>query len=271
MKGVFYVYLFLGLFISIACSKFNKLVKSADSNKKLEAAINFYEKKDYYKAATLLDEIVPLLKGKQEGETAQYYQAMTYYADKQYIMSGYHFKEFYEAYPRSDKAEQCYFLYAKSLYQDSPQYNLDQQNTNAALTGIQAFANKFPESKFMPEANKISEELNKKIEYKDYQNTKLYYKIRNYKSAVVSLGNFLSKYPSSVYHEEIMYLKFKSQFDLARKSVDGKKKKDRYIDAMEFYLDFVDKHPNSKLKKDAENHYIQCEKEVKKIDSTNKI
>ena len=47
---------------------------------------------------------------------------------------------------------------------------------------------------------------------------------------------------------------------------EGKKKKDRYLDAMEFYLEFIDKYPNSKLKSDAESYYALCMKEVKKID-----
>lgn len=260
------ILLFLLLCFLGSCSKFNKLVKSSDVNKKLEAAIEFYNKKDYYKAAILLDEITPLLKGKEEGETAQYYQAYTYYDDKQYIMSGYYFKEFYEAYPRSDKAEQCYFMYAKSLYQDSPQYNLDQENTIGALKGLQSFANKFPESKYMEEANKITEELNKKLEFKDYNNSKLYYKIRNYKSAVISLENFLEKYPESNFHEEMMYLKFKSQYDLAGKSVEGKIKTDRYLDAIQYYLEFVDKHPKSKYIKTAESAYATSKAEVSKID-----
>lgn len=252
--------------VAFSCSKFNKLVKSTDINKKLEAGIEFYKKKDYYKAAILLDEVVPLLKGKEEGEKAQYYQAMTYYDDKQYVMSGYYFKEFYDAYPRSDKAEQCYFLYAKSMYNDSPQYNLDQESTTSALVGMQAFANRFPESKYMEEANKITQEINIKLELKDYENTKLYYKIRNYKSAVIALGNFMEKYPESQYFEEMMYLKFVSQYDLAKRSVEGKKKKDRYIDAMGYYLEFLDKYPNSKLKNDAEWRYALCMKEVKKLD-----
>lgn len=267
MRFIKIIILFIILAGLASCSKFNKLVKSTDTTKKLEAAIAFYKKKDYYKAATLLDEIVPMLKGKEEGETAQYYQAFTYYDDKQYVMSGYYFKEFYDEYKRSDKAEQCYFMYAKSLYNESPQYNLDQESTTAAINGLQAFANRYPTSTYMPEANKISEELNKKLELKDYENTKLYYKIRNYKSAVISLSNFLGKYPQSIYHEEMMYLKIKAQHDLARKSIEGKKKKDRYLDAMEFYLEFIDKHPNSKLRKDAEALYVTCEREVKKIDS----
>ena len=258
----------LALFVTFvaSCSKFNKLVKSTDINKKMEAGIEFYHKKDYYKAATLLDEVVPLLKGKEEGEKAQYYQALTYYDDKQYVMSGYYFKEFYEAYPRSDKAEQCYFMYAKSMYNDSPQYNLDQESTTGALVGLQAFANRFPESKYMEEANKLTQEINTKLELKDYENTKLYYKIRNYKSAVIALGNFMEKYPESHYNEELKYLKFKAQYDLAKRSIEGKKKKDRYLDAMEFYLEFIDKYPNSKLKNDAESYYVLCMKEVKKLD-----
>jgi outer membrane protein assembly factor BamD len=258
------IFLFVASLFLSACTKFNKLTKSSDVDAKLKASVAYYEKKDYYKAATLLDEIVPMLKGREEGEKAQYYQALTYYADKQYVMSGYYFKEFYETYLRSEKAEECYFMYGKSLSNDSPDFNLDQESTTGALTALQNFANRYPSSKFMPEANKITDELNKKLEYKDYQNTKLFYKIRNYKSAVISFENFIAKYPESKYNEEAMFLKFNAQYDLAVRSVEGKKKKDRYIDAMEFYLEFIDKHPNSKYKKQAEQLYANCQKEINK-------
>jgi outer membrane protein assembly factor BamD len=231
------------------------------------AGIEYYKKKDYYKASVLLDEVVPLLKGKEDGETAQYYQAYTYYDDKQFIMSGYYFKEFFDNYPRSDKAEECNFMYAKSLYRDSPHYNLDQESTNNALQALQGFTALYPQSKYIVEANKIADELNKKLEYKAYENTKLYYKIRNYKSAVISFENFLAKYPESPHHEEIMYLKFNAQYDLAKRSIEGSKKKDRYMDAMEYFHEFIDKYPTSKYRKDAEQYYSICESQVKKYNS----
>ncbi len=256
-----FLLLFLWIFLlATSCSKFSKIQKSDSVSKKLEAGIAYYNKKDYYKAATLLDEIVPLLKGKQEAEDAQYYQAMTYFQDKQYVMSAYYFKDFNETYPRSARAEECAFLHAKSLYFDSPRHDLDQTTTLEALTALQSFANRYPSSTFLQEVNTLSDELNEKIEFKDYENAKLFYNIKNYKAAVVTFNNFLDKYPESEYGEEIAYLRIQSQFQLAKQSVEGIKKKNRYLDTIEYYHNFIDRYPNTKFKKPAEVIYDLCNK-----------
>jgi outer membrane protein assembly factor BamD len=263
MHHLFYSVLMLMLLTS--CSKFNKLQKSTDLTLKANAGIEYYKKKDYYKASVLLDEVVPLLKGKGEAEEAQYYQAYTYYADKQYIMSSYYFKDFTETYPRSIHAEECAFLHAKSLYKDSPRHDLDQTNTIEAVKSFQIFANRYPKSTYLEEANKCTDELNKKLEVKAFENAKLFYKISNYKSAVVAFSNFLEKYPDSENSEEIAFLKIDAQYYLARNSVEGPKKKSRFQEAIEFYHEFIDKYPSSKYKRSAENIYDQCNLNITRL------
>lgn len=260
---------FILLFIVVlsSCGKFSKIQKSEDLTMKLEAAIKYHEKEDYYKANVLFEEIVPLLKGKQEAEKAQFFQAMNYYKDKQFILSAYHFKDFYETYPRSEYAEEAMFLNTKSLYKDSPVYELDQTSTFEALQALQSFVNAYPKSKFLDEANTMTDVLNKKLEYKAYSNAKIYHKIGNYKSAVVALENFLDQYPESEYGDEVAYLKVDSQFQLAKLSVDGPKKKDRFYDTIEYYHNFVDKFPNSKYKRAAEDIYDSASKEIAKFNS----
>lgn len=263
-KGAVILFALLCLLLG-ACSDFNKLQKSDNVQLKVKRGIEYYKKKDYYKASVLLDEVVPLLKGREEAEDAQYYQAFTYFDDKQYVMSAYYFKEFGETYPRSERAEECGFMQAKSLYMDSPRYDLDQTNTFDALQVFQKFANKYPQSRFIEEANKLTDELNKKIEHKDYDNAKLFHKIKNYKSAVVTFSNFLEKYPDSEYSEEIAYLKIDAQYNLAKQSIEGVKQKNRFVEAIEFYHDFIDKYPSSRYKRVAENIYDYCTRQVSKI------
>ena len=254
----FYLLLSLILILTASCSEFSKIQKSDSITQKLEAGIKYYKSKDYYKAATLLDEVVPLLKGKAEAEDAQYYQAMTYYDDKQYVMSAYYFKDFFETYPRSARAEECSFLHAKSLYKDSPRHDLDQTVTEEAIQAFQSFLTRYPQSTFLDEVNKLTDELNKKIEFKEYENAKLFFNIKNYKSAVVVFNNFLDKYPESEYGDEIAYNRIMAQFHLAKFSVEGLKKKNRFLDTIEFYQSFIDKYPNSRYKKAAESIYDIC-------------
>ncbi|HEX8547334.1 MAG TPA: outer membrane protein assembly factor BamD [Cytophagaceae bacterium] len=266
-KSLYIIFLALQLLVISSCSKFSKLQKSDDINAKLAAAIKYYEDEDYYKANVLFEEIVPLLKGRQEAEKAQYYQAYNYYKDKQYILSAYHFKDFIETYPRSEYTEECSFLHAKSLYNDSPVFELDQTNTDAALVALQRFTNNYPKSTYLEEANRITDELNKKIELKTYENAKVFHKIGNHKSAVVTLTSFQEKYPESVYGEEVAYLKLDAQFRLAILSVEGAKKKERYYDAIEFYHNFIDKYPESKYKRVGQTIYDQCLKQIAKYNS----
>lgn len=254
-----------------SCSEYQKIQKSGDQNEKLNAAFKYYDKKDYYKATTLFDEIIPLVTGKLEGEKALFYYAYTYFHQKQYIMAAYYFRDFYETYPRSQYAEESMFMYAKSLYKDSPEFNLDQTNTYDALTAVQRFANKYPKSSYMDEANSIADELNTKLERKAYETSRLYYKLSeynsaNYRAAVLNFNNFLMRYPASKYSEEIAFLKVDAQYNLARNS-ESNKQRERYFDAIEFYHNFIDKYPTSKFKDKAEDIYDDCIKKIEQIKS----
>ncbi len=256
--------LFAGLITATGCSKFSKLQKSGDLDAKLKAAIEYYENKDYYKAGTLLEEILPLVRGRAEAEKATFYLAYTHFKQKEYIMSSYYFKEFYQTYPRSEQTEEATFMHAKSMYMDSPQYNLDQTSTEGAVKYLQEYANKYPTGKYMEETNTLLDELGAKLKRKYYENSKLYFKTHNYKSAVMAVKGFIDAYPDSEYTEEMYFVRFESQYFLSKNSVE-QKQLERYYEAIEFYHNFVDKYPSSKYVKEAEEFYEVCQVKVKDL------
>ena len=53
-RPALFVLLFSALLLG-SCSGYQKLLKSTDVNKKYEAAIQYYEKGDFFKAGTLLE------------------------------------------------------------------------------------------------------------------------------------------------------------------------------------------------------------------------
>lgn len=266
MNKFYILFLFVCLAAGTGCSKFSKLQKSGDLDTKLKAAIEYYEKEDYYKAGTLLEEILPLVRGRAEAEKATFYLAYTHFKQKEYIMSSYYFKEFYQTYPRSEQAEEATFMHAKSMYMDSPQYNLDQTNTEGAVKYLQEYANKYPTGKFMEETNKLLDELGAKLRLKSYENSKLYFKTHNYKSAVVAVKSFIDTYPDSEFTEEMYFVRFESQYFLAKNSIEHKQL-ERYYEAIDFYHNFVDKYPNSKYIKEAEVMYEDCQLKIKELSS----
>jgi outer membrane protein assembly factor BamD len=248
-----------------SCSEFSRLQKRGDITAKLEGGIKFYNKKDYYKSSVLLEEIAPLLKGRPEAEKALYYLAYDYYQQEQFPMASFYFKELYSTYNRSEYHEEAMFMQAKSLYREAPNYNLDQTSTYDCLKAIQSFINRYPNSKYMTECNAIMDQLSVQLERKEYEHSKLYHKVHNYKSAVVTLTNFLEQYPNSNYNEEISLMRVESQYQLAKNSIQGKVQVERYYDAIGFYRSFAEKFPNSKYLPEAKKYSDLSEEALAEI------
>ena len=252
-----------------SCGKFEKFRKSADLPTKYKAAVNYYKKKDFAKAGILFDEIMPLMKGDSTQELATFYQAYCDFNLGSYTLASSHFKKFAEVFSRSEFAEEAIYMSAFSLYKDSPNFNLDQTGTLAAINEIQSYLNNYPETKFKDDCTNIIKELRKKLEKKAYEKAKLYYKtspfnIASLKSSVIEITNFQRDFPDSDYSEEMAYMKVLAQYDLAKSTIESKQK-ERFTEASKFYLDLIDKYPQSAYLKEGEKMYEFSNKEVDRI------
>lgn len=244
----------LTILVFASCTKFAKYQKSTNIEYKYKGALEFYKQKSYYKSGTLLEELLPLMKGQNEAENALYTFAYTQYYQKFYVLSAYWFKRFYDTYPRSQHAEEAYFMHCKSKYEDSPAYSLDQTTTIEAKDGVQQFLEVFPNSKYIEDCNTMVDKLNYKLEYKAYNLAKQLYRMKDYRACVLAFDNLAKDFPSSKFIEELMYLKIQSQYEYATQSMESKRK-ERFKSALEHYYAFIDKFPESKFVKEAEIIY----------------
>src|ERR1700761_1047101 len=212
------------LFIALAgCkSKYEKLRASNDNAKKYREAIKYYNKKDYGRALELFEDLTQHYRGQAEAEELFYYYAYTNYKLKDYTSARYHFKVFADTYPNSTRTEECRFMSAYCYYLDSPNFSLDQENTQKAIDALQLFINLYPKSDRSTEASKLIQTLRDKLEEKSYANSKLYLTIGDYQSAVIAFGNSLRDYPDIKYAEEMEYLTVKAQYLYAKNSFEIK-------------------------------------------------
>ncbi len=244
--------------------KFRKIQKNGDWKVKYEAALKYYEEKDYYRSGLLFEEILPIIRGTEEAELANFYYAYTYFYQGQYILSAHHFKTFSQVYGRSSYVLEANYQYANSLYMQSPTSSLDQTTTYEALTALQQFLNKYPYSEYAEKADKQIDELQIKLERKAYENAKLYFKLKRYKASIVAFDNFQFDYPDSKYREEIAFLSIQTIYDLAKISIVSKQE-ERFRSTIEKYEKFVDKYPSSKYLKDAEKFYEESIEELRRF------
>lgn len=239
-------------------SKYEKLKASNDNAKKYQAALAYYNKKDYSKALDLFETLVQRYRGQAQAEDLYYYYAYANYNLKDYTSARYHFKTFADTYPASQRAEECRFMAAYCFYLDSPIYSLDQSNTNSAIEALQLFINLYPKSERVAEAGKLIQNLRDKLEKKAFENAKLYLTIGDFQSAVMAFGNAMRDYPDTKYAEEMDFLTIKSQYEYADHSRNYSQV-ERFNLALSYEQQFAEKYPTSKylsqalsLKKESE-------------------
>ena len=132
---------FLSLLILMGCSDFRKIQKSTDWREKYDAAIRYYErgdKGDYIKASMLFEEILPIIRGMPEAENANFYYAYCHFHQHLYVEGAFYFKTFYETYSRSEFAMESMYMYAYSLFMDSPVEELDQSSSAEAIAAMRS-------------------------------------------------------------------------------------------------------------------------------------
>lgn len=259
-----------GIFLAVllgSCSDYQKVLKNTDVKAKYDMAQKFYDEGDFKRANRLFEQIAPKYIGKPQGERVMFFFANTYYQRKEYNTAAYQFERFIKSYPKSDKVVEASFLGAKSNFKLSPEYSLDQTNTDKALGKLQIFINTYPESEYFAEANIMAKELTTKKERKAFeiakQFTKLgeFYSLEYSKSAIASFNNFISDYPGSIYFEEAYYRRFLATSNLAFNSFE-KVRQERLNTAKEAYSLLKKKYPETEYAKKADNVMDKIEKEL---------
>ncbi len=260
-KNIFIISVFV-VFIITSCSEFQKVLKSSDYNLKYEKAQEYYNNEDYYRAQSLLEELVPIFRGTSKAEKVYYMYAYCLYNQGEHILAGYHFKNFARTYPTSKHVEECEYMSAYCQYLNSPEPSLDQTYTKKAINALQLFINKYPNSDKVEKCNNLIDELHKKLETKAFNSAMLYYKIGDYKAAITTFKNVLIKFPDTHYREEILFYILKSSYLYAQNSITKKQTK-RYKSTITEYYALIDEFPKTTYIKQAEKIFDNSRKNIK--------
>lgn len=244
------IFITLTALFATSCSKYQKLLKSTDYEEKYQMAFVYYNQGDYYRAIQLFDQVMPFFRGTDRAETIAYHYAYAHYNQKDYILASFYFKRFINTYPRSRFVEECTFMSAYCKYLDSPVHSLDQTNTKEAIQELQLFINKFPASDRVDEANRLIDDLRGKLELKEMEIARLYYRMEYYNAAITAFKNILKDFPDTDFREEIMFSILKAHYDFASKSIDARKE-ERFRNALEAYDNFIAQFPASSFLREA--------------------
>lgn len=258
-----YKILFSALFAVImlgSCrSQFESILVSGNVDQKYTIAKEYYDNGKFKKAAAVFESLSMQTSGMEVDDTVRFLWAMSNYRMKDYVSAQANFQSFCELYTQSPFSEQANFLNLECMYNNTLRYELDQTPTHQCLMALSEYLMAYPDGEYSEECRKMGSELQGRLDLKEFEAARLYYKMEDYIAAKTSLKNILKDHPDNIYREDVMYYLTKASFRYALLSVSSKQK-DRYMDFVDNYLNFIGEYPESRYVPELENFYARYQK-----------
>ena len=234
-----------------SCDSYSRLLKSNDTSLKLTKAREYYHRGDYYRAQPLLEELNTLFRGSEVAGELQFMSAYTSFHERGYELASFQFQQLAANYAGSPRAEEASFMHAYCLYLNSPEYGLDQKNTESAIEGLQLYINKYPKSKHIADCHRFMDVLHGKLEKKALDRAMLFYKMEDHRAATALLKRTLNDFPDIAQREYLLFLLADSYYQLSINSITSKQA-ERCLATLQAATQLKDEFPDSKYNKPVE-------------------
>ena len=249
------------LLSAFACkSQYETLLASNDVDAKYDAAMTFFNNKKYQKAAQLFESMAVLTNGTERDDTVQYYWGLSNYRNKDYYTAESNFARFIQNFPRSPFTPDAEFYRLDCLYRATYRWELDQLPTRTCMATISEYMREHPDDDVHLEVCRaMMADLQDRLDRKEFEAGKQYYRMEDYPAARVKLRNVLKNNAENGYREDVLYYTAMSSYHYARLSV-WQKQHERYLTFVDDYLNFVGEYPESAYRKELDGLYRQVQK-----------
>ena len=255
--------------VQVSCSsKYEKVMKSQDVDYKYKAAFEYFNQGKFKKAADVFDHLNLLVQGLPQEDTVSFYHGLSNFKYGDYETAEAALAKFIDVYPRSVFSVEAKYLRIKCLFDETLRYELDQTPTRKAMKVISEFMYENPESEYYPVCKDMMDELMERLERKSLESAKIYYTMEDYQAARYALKNVLKENADNRYREDVLYYTALASYKYALNSIK-EKQKERYLDFIDDYYNFISEYPDSKHKKELDELYAKVEHlTIKPTDNT---
>ena len=235
------------IILFVAFSFFMSSCGSSDVTKNLSAEERFelgkskFDNEDYLEAISEFEIVKLQYPGSSVADDAQYYLAECHFKKEEYLIAAEEYQALRRNFPASSFVPLAQYKIGLCYYSLAPKSYLDQQYTYRAIDEFQTFVEYYPTHELAADASAKIKELNTRLAKKLYDTAELYMILEYYKSATFYYNSLIEKYHDTQYAEPAYIGKIKSL--IMRK---------KYSEAKTELNKFLDKFPNSDLKKEAE-------------------
>lgn len=267
-NSILYLTIALAAVSAVSCkSQFTKLLASYDENLKYQKAFEYFDAEKYAKAAQLFESVSISSGGTAREDTVLYYWGLSNYKSNDFVTAETNFSNFVTMFPSSPFVDEAAFYRIDCMYKATLRYELDQKPTHVALEAINEYLASERESHYRGECEKMITDLNGRLDRKAYESAKLYYKMEDYLAARTALRNVLKDNSDNIYREDILYYTCMSSYKFSKMSI-SEKQKDRYMEFVDDYLNFIGEFPESIYRKEIDAMYHKSLKELGRYSGT---
>ncbi|MBR6018528.1 MAG: outer membrane protein assembly factor BamD [Paludibacteraceae bacterium] len=255
------------MMVLTGCGEYQALLKSNDPELKYEKALEYFNRKEYAKAQTLLDDVSSYYRGTERSEDVLAYLARCYMGQKDYASAAQYYEAYIRNYPKGRYATEARFQLGHCYYLDSPDARLDQETTRKGIEALTQFVELFPDSPYSEQAYEEITELTEKLALKELYSARLYYNLgsylgNNYLSCEITSRNALKEYPDTQYAEDFHWLILQAKYQQTLISYE-EKRLDRARETQDECYNFLTDYPESKHRSQAERMLREMQKITK--------
>ena len=146
------------------------------------------------------------------------------------------------------------------MYRATYRYELDQMPTRSCLAAINEYEREHPDdAAHLAACAEMKHDLQDRLDRKELEAGKLYYRMEDYLAAQVKLRNVLKTNADNFYREDVLYYTAMASYNYARLSVVARRR-ERYLVFSDDYLNFVGEYPESHYRKELDNLYRRVQK-----------
>ncbi len=167
-----------------------------------DRAMEYLEKKRYLRAQEELTTVAIRGLHTEIGDDAQFYLGEAYFLNKEYVLAISEYDRLVRRMGFSEYVQKARWRICQCYVEQSPKHYHEQSSTDRALAKLQEFLDDYPNSEFHEEALSTINELRSKLAYKLYESGRLYIKMEEYNSAIITYEDLLSKYYDTEYVDD---------------------------------------------------------------------
>lgn len=160
-------------------------------------AMDAYEDENWAEAVRSFDQLLVRYPNHEHWQEARWYLADSHYRNEDYVTAANEFDRFAREFSGTDRADDARFKVCQSYHRLSPDVQLDQMYTQAALDHCRSLVGYFPSSEHVDRAQAIMDEMQAKLARKTYIGGEFYFSRKLYDSALLYYEEVLASHPSS--------------------------------------------------------------------------